>query len=60
MKLRRHEGSPYAWESDPWLARCFHSWCSHEGGHRPGHRLSDQGLVKVDVGANIYLKYVIS
>ena len=59
-KLRQHEGSPYAWGRDPWLVRCFHSWCSLGDGPRPGHRLGDQSLVKVDVGANIYVKYVIS
>ena len=54
------EGSPYAWGSDPWLGRCFHSWCSRGGGPLPGHGLGDKGVVKIYVSANLYVNYVIS
>ena len=59
-KLSQHEGSLYAWGSDPWLGRCFHSWCSHGGGPWPGHGLGDKGVVKIYVDVNFYVKYVIS
>jgi hypothetical protein len=57
---RQHEGSPYDWGRDPWLGRCFLSWCSCGGGPWPGHGLGDKGVVKIDVGANLYVNYVIS
>ena len=59
-KQRQHEWSPYAWGSDPWIGRCFHSWCSRGGGPWPGHGLGDKGVVKIDVGANLNVNYVIS
>ena len=55
-KKRQHEGSPYAWGSDPWLGRYFHSWCSRGGRPWPCHGLGDKG----DVSANLYEKYAIS